>query len=202
MKKRKMTRKNVKQNHTLSEFVSDAWDYLKASRGYVLSSLLIFVIAGLFGFFASEHLSFLDSMIAEIFAKTENLSGLSLTAYIFYNNVMSSFFGLFMGTFFGVVSFFNVLLNGTVVGYVLALAAPTHGLGIAWRLVPHGIFELPAIFIATGLGMKLGMSFFHKDWKMIFKERFTHSVKVFFVIIVPLLVAAAIIEGLLITFSA
>ncbi len=196
-----MMGKKMKQEHTLSEFAGDAWHYLKASRGYVLSSLLVFVIAGVFGFFASEHLSFLNAMIEEIFAKTENLSGLSLTAYIFYNNVMSSFFGLFMGIFFGALSFFNVLFNGTVVGYVLALVAPSHGLGIAWRLVPHGIFELPAIFIATGLGMKLGMSFFHKDWKNVFKNRFVNSVKVFFVIVVPLLVVAAIIEGLLITFA-
>jgi uncharacterized membrane protein SpoIIM required for sporulation len=201
MKKRKMVRKTMKHEHTFSEFASDAWNYLKASRGYVLSSLLVFVIAGLFGFFASEHLSFLDAMIEEIFAKTANLSGLSLTAFIFYNNVMSSFFGLFMGAFFGFMSFFNVLLNGTVVGYVLALVSPTHGLGIAWRLVPHGIFELPAIFIATGLGMKLGTSFFHKNWKPVFKQRFIDSVKVFFVIVIPLLIVAAVIEGLLITFS-
>jgi uncharacterized membrane protein SpoIIM required for sporulation len=201
MKKRKAVRKHLKNEHTLSEFAGDAWRYLKASRGYVLSSLLVFLIAGIFGFFASEHLSFLNPMIQEIFAKTENLSGLALTAFIFYNNVLSSFFGLFMGTFFGVISFFNVLLNGTVVGYVLALAAPTHGLGIAWRLVPHGIFELPAIFIATGLGMKLGLSFFHTNWKTVFRQRFVDSVKVFFVIVVPLLIIAALIEGLLITFS-
>ena len=32
------------------------------------------------------------------------------------------------------------------------------GILVLWRLLPHGIFELPAIFISLGLGLKLGTS--------------------------------------------
>ncbi|HLC54219.1 MAG TPA: stage II sporulation protein M [Candidatus Nanoarchaeia archaeon] len=191
----------MKRRNKKYRLIRDAWIYLKASQGFVLASFLIFVVSAIAGFILVEHLSFFDNLLADIFAKVENLSGLPLIAFIFYNNVLSAFFGLFFGVFFGIFSFFNLLLNGTLVGYVLARAAETRGLGLAWRLVPHGIFELPAIFIATGLGMRLGMSFFSPNWKKTLKERLLASIGVFLVIVVPLLIAAAFIEGILITLS-
>lgn len=191
----------MKRKQGLQQFGEGAWSYLKASRGFVLTSFIVFTISVFAGFFGVDYLSFLDALIADIFAKVEGLSGTSLIIFIFYNNVMSSFFALFLGAFFGVFSFFNILLNGTVVGYVIALASETHGIGIVWRLIPHGIFELPAIFISTGLGLKLGMSFFMPNRIKTLKERFMGSVKVFVSIVIPLLIIAAIIEGLLITLS-
>ena len=32
-----------------------------------------------------------------------------------------------------------------------------------FRLLPHGIFELPAIFISLGLGLRFGMFIFQKE---------------------------------------
>ncbi|MEK6896148.1 MAG: stage II sporulation protein M [Nanoarchaeota archaeon] len=187
--------------HKRYRLMHDSWAYLKTSWGFVLASFLIFAVSAIAGFMLVEQLSFFDSLLADIFAKVENLSGLPLITFILYNNLLSAFFGLFLGVFLGIPSFFNLLLNGSLVGYVLARAAETHGLGLAWRLVPHGIFELPAVFIATGLGMRLGMSFFSRNWKKTLKERLIASLAVFLAIVVPLLIVAAFIEGILITLS-
>ena len=69
-----------------------------------------------------------------------------------------------------------------------------------WRLLPHGIFELPAVFISLGLGIRLGTTLFNRNVKNIDKEifrRLRNSFKVFIFIVLPLLVVAAIIEGVL-----
>ena len=49
--------------------------------------------------------------------------------------------------------------------------------------------------------MRLGMSFFSRNWKKTLKERLIASLAVFLAIVVPLLIVAAFIEGILITLS-
>jgi len=67
-------------------------------------------------------------------------------------------------------------------------------------IFPHGVFELPAVFISLGLGVRFGTFMFSKNALSELKHRFIGSIKVFFFVIMPLLVLAAIIEGVLITF--
>jgi stage II sporulation protein M len=74
-------------------------------------------------------------------------------------------------------------------------AVNLNGFTVVWRLFPHGIFELPAIIISLGLGFKLGVEIFTK--RQIAKN-LREIFKIIFLIIVPLLFIAAIIEGSLI----
>ena len=67
-----------------------------------------------------------------------------------------------------------------------------------WKILPHGIFELPAVFIALGIGIKLGMFIFQKKKLESLKNYSINSLRVFLLIILPLLVIAGIIEGTLI----
>ena len=134
----------------------------------------------------------------EIVSKTEGLGTLDMILFIFNNNVKSAFFGLMFGILFGIFPLINALFNGLVLGYVFKLAWGISGVNDFWRILPHGIFELPAIFISLGLGLKLGMFFFTKNWKKELKYRFYSSLKAFIFVVVPLLVVAAIIEGFLI----
>ncbi|MEI6731787.1 MAG: stage II sporulation protein M, partial [archaeon] len=67
-----------------------------------------------------------------------------------------------------------------------------------WKIVPHGIFELPAIFVSLGLGIKLGAFVFGPERKKEFVRRALASLKVFVYVVLPLLIIAAIIEGMLI----
>ena len=66
------------------------------------------------------------------------------------------------------------------------------------KLLPHGIFELPAIFIALGIGLKLGTFPFQKEPEKSLKRFLGNSIRVFLLIVLPLLLIAGIIEGLLI----
>jgi len=58
---------------------------------------------------------------------------------------------------------------------------------------------LPALFISLGLGLRIGTFIFEKDKIKTLKIYLIKSIKVFFFVIIPLLVIAAVIEGSLIS---
>ena len=167
--------------------------YLKSSFNYIYIIIALFIVSATFGFIFAEKLSFLDEILREIISKTIYLNSYELTAFILMNNAIASLISIIGGIVVGIVPILSSIGNGAVIGYVLEKV----GIASFWRLLPHGIFELPAVFISFGLGIKLGFSIFNKKK---FRERFYNSILVFAFIIVPLLIIAAIIEGLLIHF--
>lgn len=178
----------------------EALDYVAESRKFVYFAIGLFILSAFVALVIPERFGFFDETLRDLFGKTQGKNAFELVVFIFGNNVMSSFVALFSGLALGIIPFFNALTNGALVGYVLSRSIEVSGYGVIWRLVPHGIFELPAIFIAIGLGMKFGMFVFHKNKKKEFLRRGKASFNVFLYIIVPLLIVAAIIEGLLVAY--
>ena len=89
-----------------------------------------------------------------------------------------------------------------MIGLISSLVTREAGFSSLWMLVPHGIFEIPAIIISFAIGIKFGAFIFCDDKLKEFKFRLNNSLRVFFFIILPLLVLAAIIEaGLIVFFS-
>lgn len=182
----------------LEKIKRDSLSYLRESRKYIYYSALAFFVIAVFAFFFSDRLTFLDSVLENLISKTRGLEGFDLALYILANNVQSAFFAIIFGSFISIVPVFNLVANGLVLGYVFSMVVESHGFIELWRILPHGIFELPAIFIAIGLGIKLGASFFTNRPLITFRERLYFSMCVFVTIILPLLMLAALIEGMLI----
>ncbi len=178
----------------------ESWKYIRESKKFIYAIIGIFFAFALVGFFIPAP-EFIVEQIMKIFkdiiAKTEGLSILGLMRFILLNNLRSSFFGMALGVFFGIFPVFFAILNGYVLGFVSEMSVSSQGILSLWRLLPHGIFELPAVFISLGLGMRLGTWIFKKD-KNKFKENLLRVLKVFLLIVMPLLIIAAIIEGFLI----
>jgi len=180
------------------DLFAKGFDYLKESRRYVYFIFFLFVFGGLAGFFFPDNFTFIDETLRNLVGRVEGLNTIELTIFIFTNNSISAFSGLVIGIFLGIMPIFSSLFNGVVLGYVFNGVAQLNGYGDFWRILPHGIFELPAIFISLGLGVKLGMFIFSKRrWKE-FERRFVNSLFVFVTIVLPLLIVAAIIESILI----
>lgn len=178
--------------------------YLKKSKKFIYLSIWVFLASFLIGFFVAPP-EILGEKIFEFFReileKTEGLSQTGLIGFIFLNNLKSSFYSMILGFFFGVFPLLSSLSNGYLLGFVSSLSVSENGAFSLWRILPHGIFELPAIFISLGLGLKLGTFMFHKDKYGTFKNFLFNSLKVFVYIVIPLLVVAGIVEGSLIYFS-
>ena len=173
--------------------------YIKDSKKYICAVFLIFLVGAVLGIIFKDNLSFLDNVIKEIIQQTENLSTKELIIFIFLNNTLSSIFGIFGGIAFGIMPIISSISNGVLLGYVMNKAVTFAGIGTIWRLFPHGIFELPAIFISFGLGIKLGFSIIKLSKKRKeFKKKIYETFVALVYCVIPLLIIAAIIEGFLI----
>ncbi|MBX4196364.1 stage II sporulation protein M [Candidatus Pacearchaeota archaeon] len=179
---------------------NEAMRYLKESSPYLITTVVLFAFSVSIGFLYPDLFSErINEMIRDLVLRTENLKGLELIFYILQNNALTAFMGLIFGIGLGIFSIMSTMVNGVVIGYVMGKVYEIAGPSQFWRLLPHGIFELPAIFISLALGLKLGMFVFAKHKGKELKRRFYESMNVFLVVVLPLLIIAAIIEGTLIT---
>ena len=131
----------------------------------------------------------------EIIEQTKGMSQFELIQFIFFNNLQSSFFGMISGIFVGIFPAFFAVFNGYILGFVASLTTESDGIGVLWRILPHGIFELPAVFIVLGFGFKIGKTIFQNNKLQYFKYNIYEIARVFIFIILPLLIIAAFIEG-------
>lgn len=195
-------KKKAKKKFDLKRAYAESWKYLKTSRKFIYLAIGIFFFFVLIGAFVPVSESFskqLMEMLREIVEKLEGKTTGGLILAIFWNNFKASFFSTFLGIFFGVIPFFMSLSNGYILGFVSEISVSQYGILSLGSLLPHGIFELPAIFISIGIGFRLGNYVFKKDKrKNLIKEIF-EAFRVFLLIVVPLLVIAAIIEGILVS---
>jgi len=193
-------RKKFTYKKILSQY-KESFNYLKDIKKFIFTIIIIFFIFSLIGFFIKTPLQIEEiiiKFIKELIDKTKDMSQPELTSFIFRNNLQSSFFGMIFGVVFGIFPIITIIANGYLLGYVASVAVNAEGILSLWRILPHGIFELPAIFISLGLGLKLGTFIFQKEKIKSLKKNLIKSVKTFILIIIPLLIVAAIIESALI----
>lgn len=199
--KKRVKKDKTKKTNFFKENYYKSWKFLKETEIFIWIIVLLFFISILIGFLIpiSENLhNIILDYIKQILEKTSNMSLLELIAFIFFNNLKSAFLGMIFGIFIGIFPVIVTLANGYLLGYISSLAVKEGGAISLLSLLPHGIFELPAIFISLGLGLKLGTVFFQKKLDKSFKEFFINSIRIFVFIVLPLLIIAAIIEGSLI----
>ncbi len=193
-----MKKRRKKKSLNIAKEYKNSWNYLKESKTFIYFVIGIFLIFLLIGFFVPAPEFLYDKIleyIRELLGKTEGMSSLELVWFIISNNITSTFFGIVFGIVLGIFPVVNAVANGYMLGFVSSLSVSNGGLLTLWRLFPHGVFELPAVFISLGLGARLGTFAFQKDKSGSFKNYLISSLKAFLLIVVPLLVIAGIIEG-------
>jgi len=192
----------LKKRNFFKENYSKCWNFIKESRKFIYTITGVFFGFVLIGFFVPvpDYISQeIMKILEELIKKTEGLSGFGLIKFIFLNNTQSSFLGMVLGVFLGIFPVIFSAFNGYILGFVAALAVNAGGGGVLWRILPHGIFELPAIFISLGLGLRMGLLIFQHSALKRFKDYLYELIRVFLLVVLPLLILAAIIEGSLIT---
>ncbi len=198
-----MAKKKKRGNFLIREY-KESWNYLKNLKNFVFAIILMFLVSAIIGYFIFPPEAIYNQIldyIEELLKLTAGKSLFELMTFIFFNNFKSSLFGIFFGVFFGIFPVIAILANGYFLGFVSRLVVNEEGLFVLWRLAPHGIFELPAIFISFALGLKLGSFVFEKDKKQTLINYLRNSLRVFLYIVLPLLIIAAIIESTLIFIS-
>ncbi|MDP3986646.1 MAG: stage II sporulation protein M [Nanoarchaeota archaeon] len=120
--------------------------------------------------------------------------------YIFMHNLVASLFRIIGGIFFGIIPLFSMIDQGVSNGFGLVSFTMNNGFSNSLLFfVPHSLFELPALFLASSFGVTLFLSLFKKGERIRnLKASVIDSMIVFFLWILPLLLIAGFIESILI----
>jgi stage II sporulation protein M len=196
----KKKNKEVKKVGFFKENYSKSWEYIKESKNFIWAVIILFLISVVIGFLYQppEVVNAILDYIKNILSKTEGMSSSEMILFIFTNNFQSSFMSIFFGFALGIFPLLVTLANGYIIGYVSSSVVSSSGASSLLTLLPHGIFELPAIFISFGMGIKFGTFIFYREKMKNFNKFFINSLRVLVFVVLPLLIIAAIIEGSLI----
>jgi stage II sporulation protein M len=125
------------------------------------------------------------------------MSPLYIVLTIFLNNSFVSLLSLVLGMALGIFPILFIAFNGYFVGVISYVVGQQKGfLFILLALLPHGIIELPMVFLSASTGLRLGyqvfLYFIGRPTEI--KKEFIKGLKFYFQVIMPLLFVAAIIE--------
>ena len=190
---------------------------LRRDWKYLVFLLLAFILLTIVGYYLSQiNPAAARYLTKETVAKFSHLLKemkgqpvLFQIGIIFWNNLQAAFLAILTGIIIlpFLVPIFPVSMfagNALVIGLVLRLSQSKSGLPVSRfviDLLPHGVFELPAFFIAVMLGIRLGFLphrlLWHyyktKEYQPFFRDYF-RELRHYGALILLLLIAAAVLE--------
>jgi len=182
--------KNIIQKHYI-----EAFEALREAGKPILVALVLFLGGIIIGLmhpsWAEGDLAFLKEIARQLYGK----STFAIIGTLFLRNSLSAVFSVVLGPLLGIVPLLGALVNGLLVGLTFTYVGEANWINTLLQLLPHGLFELPAMFTAWGLGIWQGIWFFQKSVKPSFRERRRKALRILVLIIIPLLLIAAAIEG-------
>ncbi len=172
-------------------------------KPYILILTLIFASSFLAGTIAP---SFIRQQMAEMFqgvvANYLDLSGGNLFFNILVQNVIATMIVLVSGIIVGIIPTFAVGSNGFGLGLLYRQSVEVSGYSkAALKVLPYGVFEIPALLIAASYGLWLGVMVVRRirgKGSTLLKVHIGHAIRRYFAVVFPLLVVAAAIETVLI----
>lgn len=175
----------------------------------VMVAMTLFAAGGLAAFLSvfNDPLN-LYSLVPEQVAQSVNPDQLNtntgsvdaslMSASIMTNNIQVAFLAFAGGITFGLLTVYIMVSNGIMVGALAGLFWNYGNSYAFWAyIVPHGIIELSAIFIAGGAGLLMGYKMFAPGYysrTFQLKRQAKRSVQLLLGTI-PLFIIAGIIEG-------
>lgn len=177
-------------------------EYVYSLRKYLLLLTGIFFFFVVIGFAVSlknpDSSAYLIDLFKETFGWITKLDPFERMLAIFKNNALNSLFALVSGIGFGLVPVALIAVNGLFLGMVVEVFSTEKGILFVFAaILPHGIIELPMVFISAGIGLRLGygMYRFLKGEGTNLKQEFVQGLWFYMVRILPLLFVAAVIES-------
>jgi stage II sporulation protein M len=176
-------------------------EYLYSLRFYILFVIILFT-----GAIAVGYMGYMSETFSESFEWLEQLSEgigdftefypswlifLAFFIVIFLNNAFTCFLSIITGPFIGIFPLFSTVTNGGLLGWL----AQEEGLLVFLTIVPHGIFELPAYFISVAIGLRLAREVFKRKEERQLRLTLGKGLRVYLILILPLLIVAALIES-------
>ena len=172
-------------------------------KPYILILTLIFAVSFLAGTLAPSSIrQQMTEVFQAVVGNYQGLAGGMLFFNILVQNVMATIFVLISGVFGGVIPTFAIGSNGFGLGVLFRQAAEVAGTSkAALKVLPYGVFEIPALLIAASYGLWLGVTVLRKmrgKESTLLRVNIEHAFRRYFAVVFPLLIVAATIETALI----
>lgn len=181
--------------------ISEFKGYLRFILPYVLFITFVFFGALVAGYTSSANFPDMANKLMEgfssRFAPLVSMPPIFIMFGIFLNNAFVSLLFLVLGLALGIFPVLLIAFNGYIVGVVSYIVGQEKGLAFTFlALLPHGIIELPMVFLSAGIGLRLGHQVFAAliGRPTEIKKEFKEGLRFYFRWILPLLFLAAIVE--------
>ncbi len=129
---------------------------------YLGISVLVFVVGCTGGFMSSQANPEFGESLVNLFKEMITNDIMSdapplLALQLFLNNLESCVMLFLGGAILGVVTLLVLSFNGLIIGGILEVVrGKTDIVVMLASIIPHGIFELPAVLVSSTLGLMLG----------------------------------------------
>ncbi len=169
---------------------------------YFILFAILFFSSGASGYFYAqsnpEMASESFNMLSQQFEIIKDLNPALILLFIFFNNFIKALIATATGFFFGLIPIFFITFNGYIIGLVVYVGGTNIGTyQIMMRLIPHGIFEVPAILLACSYGLWAGKQFYRRTFRkenISIKSTILQASYKCVRIVFPLLLVAAVVE--------
>ncbi|MBO9599996.1 MAG: stage II sporulation protein M [Cohnella sp.] len=139
----------------------------KETRRYFIFACLLFFASAFVGAAVDSQVDWLNGQLAQFDNIKEKIDGSdtperTMFFILFGKNLLASVMAMGFGIMGGIMPIISLVVNGVLVGYVLRLISwndQNVWLAIVKGILPHGIFELSAVFLACAFGIRFGLTF-------------------------------------------
>jgi stage II sporulation protein M len=177
--------------------------YLGRLKPYLAASLILFGVGIVVGLIIMrQHPSlagYLENTLAAFVKNFAGMPRIQLAGAIFLNNALKTLIAILLGSLLGIIPAIFLLANGVVLGVAWTLSSNVRGPWLSLvSLFPHGVLELPAVFLGTSIGLMIGLAAFKRmtgSGKATVASELALALRYFCSVIVPLLFAAALVEA-------
>lgn len=162
--------------------------------------VVLFFGSCIYGYTASlEMPEVADDIVVTFQSSTTELDSSApglLSWQIFFNNLKVCLILFLGGMTFGAFTLFVLISNGYVIGNISGVMLRSYDVSVfAATIVPHGIFEMAAILMASALGLQMGRSLYldAQGRDNAGTTCLWYGTR-FLLVVVPLLILAALVE--------
>jgi stage II sporulation protein M len=179
--------------------------YLNRLYPYLKTSLAIFGSGIVIGLMSVTHFPELaghfESSVVGFVKIFHGFSRFELAGAIFLNNALKTLVGIILGSLFGIIPVVFLLANGIALGVVFSLSTQSRGPWLSLlSILPHGILELPAVFLGTSIGLMVGTHVLKRLFgraETTLGGELVRGLRFFCTVILPVLLIAALVEAFL-----
>lgn len=182
----------------MKDFIS-IWESPKSTiveaRNYICFVIILFIVGIIYGHVKLQHNEQFLEIFQNLLKSHKAGSYFPFIIKIFLRNSIVAYVSIRFGILLGIFPVISSFFNGLMVGWLSTMLEKISGFQLFLMILPHGIFELSAMFIAWGIGLWRARLMFSPNFKAEAKESLKKIHRVYVTVVLPLLFIAALVEG-------